>query len=44
MTKQLDKQQKIQQTAIPKLSTQEFNYELDVRQVAQQLAGKIKYH
>lgn len=44
LTKQLDKQQKIQQAAIPKLSTQEFNCELDVRQAAQQLACQMKYH
>jgi transposase len=44
LTKQLDKQQKIQQTAIQKLSTQEFSCELDARQAAQQLARQMKYH
>jgi transposase len=42
--KQLDKQQKIQQAAIQKLSTQEFSCEADTLYAAEQLARKMKFH
>jgi transposase len=44
LSKQLDKQQKIQQSAFQKLCHQEFNCEADAREAAQQQATKMKYH
>ncbi len=44
LNKQLDKQQKIQQAAIQKLSAQGFSCEADTRYAAQQLARKMKFH
>jgi transposase len=43
LSKQLDKQQKMQQSALQKLCRQEFNCEADAREATQRLATKMKY-
>ncbi len=44
LSKQLDKQQKIQQSSLQKLCRQEFNCEADAREAAQREIPKMKYH